>query len=275
MTQGRSGNWTRRAFEVPDARLVQAEREIYALTGKDISVDLKAKSLLKFGQSGEMTANTKETIWSNGGNEVYVTDNVITHISSSSALDNQTVKIECHTVQGTGTDAKFTFLIQEVTLNGQNKVALPTPVARTSHMYNSNGHELVGRVTVYEDTTIVGGVPTDESKIHLEISQGFQSAFKAATTFSDQDYYILTGGFGSVSLKQDGTVDFFLEVREVGGVFKETAAISATSGSPWQIDLDPAVVIPANADVRVTGIANANNIVTFASFKGYLAKVIE
>lgn len=274
MVQGRSGNWTRRAYEVPDARLVQAEREVYAATGKDISVDLKAKSLLKFGESGEMVATTKETIWTVGGDETYVTDNSITHISSSSAADTQTIKIECHTVQGTGEDAKFTFLVQEVQLDGQNKVALPTPVARTSHMYNSNGTPLVGRITVYEDTAIVGGVPSDETKVHLDIKAGFQSSFKAATTFSDEDYYILTGGFGSVSLKQDGTVDFFLEIREVGGVFREVAAISASSGSPWQIDLDPAVVIPANADVRITGIANANNITAFASFKGYLAKVI-
>jgi hypothetical protein len=274
MVQGRSGNWTRRTYEVPDGRLVQAEREIYAATGKDVSIDLKAKSLLKFGESGNMVADTKETMWTVGGNETYATDNTITHISSSSAIDTQTVKIECHTVSGTGHDAKFTFLVQEVKLNGQNKVALPTPVARTSHMYNSNGTPLVGRVTVYEDTTIVDGVPSDLTKIHLDIKAGFQSSFKAATTFSDQDYYILTGGFGSVSLKQDGTVDFYLEIREVGGVFREVAAISASSGSPWQIDLDPAVVIPANADVRVTGIANANNIVAFSSFKGYLAKVI-
>ncbi len=268
------GGWPRRAYEVPDGRLVQAEREIEAQFGDKVSIDRKAKSLTKFGKSANLTADTLETIWTAGGNETYVTDNVIEYVSSSSALDTQTIKIECHTVLGTGADAKFTFLVQEVTLNGQNPVALPTPVARVSHAYNSNGTELVGRVTIYENTTVVGGVPTDPTKIHIDIEQGLQGALKAATTFSDGDYYVLTGGFGSVSKKQDAAVDFYLEVRQAGGVFVQQAAISASTGGPWSVDLDPAVIIPKNADVRITAEAGANGAVVFGVFKGYIAKVI-
>ena len=268
------GGWPRRAYEVPDGRLVQAEREIEAQFGDRVSIDRKAKSLTKFGKSANLTADTLETIWGVGGNETYVTDNVIEYISSSSALDTQTIKIECHTVSGTGTDAKFTFLVQEVTLNGQNPVALPTPVARVSHAYNSNGTELVGRVTIYENTVVVGGVPSDPTKIHIDIEQGLQGALKAATTFSDGDYYVLTGGFGSVSKKQDAAVDFYLEVRQAGGVFVQQAAISATTGGPWSVDLDPAVIIPKNADVRITAEAGTSGAVVFGVFKGYIAKVL-
>jgi len=268
------GGWQRRTYEVPDGRLVQAEREIQALTGDVVSIDRKAKSLIKFGKSADLVANTLETVWTVGGNETYVTDNTIEYISSSSALDNQTIKLECHTVSGTGTDAKFTFLVQEVTLNGQTPVALTTPVARVSHAYNSNGTELVGRVTVYENTTVVGGVPSDPTKIHIDIPQGLQGSFKGATTFSDSDYYILTGGFGSVSKKQEANVDFYLEVREAGGVFIQRAAVSGSTGGPWDIELDPAVIVPKNADVRIRADSATNNAVVFGVFKGYLAKVI-
>ena len=268
------GGWPRRAYEVPDGRLVQAEREIEALTGDRVSIDRKAKSLIKFGKSADLIADTLETVWTVGGDETYVTDNTIEYISSSSALDTQTIKLECHTVSGTGTDAKFTFLVQEVTLNGQNPVALDTPVARVSHAYNSNGTEIVGRVTVYENTTVVGGVPSDPSKIHIDIPQGLQGSFKGATTFSDSDYYVLTGGFGSVSKKQDANVDFYLEVREAGGVFIQRAAVSASTGGPWDIELDPAVIVPKNADVRIRADSGTNNAVVFGVFKGYLAKVI-
>ena len=41
------GGWQRRAYEVPDGRLVQAEREIYRTFGEQVSVDKKAKSLIK------------------------------------------------------------------------------------------------------------------------------------------------------------------------------------------------------------------------------------
>lgn len=268
------GGWPRRAYEVPDGRLVQAEREIEALTGDRVSIDRKAKSLIKFGKSADLAADTLETVWTVGGNETYVTDNTIEYISSSSALDTQTIKLECHTVSGTGTDAKFTFLVQEVTLDGQNPVALDTPVARVSHAYNSNGTEIVGRVTVYENTTVVGGVPSDPSKIHIDIPQGLQGSFKGATTFSDSDYYVLTGGFGSVSKKQDANVDFYLEVREAGGVFIQRAAVSASTGGPWDIELDPAVIVPKNADVRIRADSGTNNAVVFGVFKGYLAKVL-
>lgn len=268
------GGWQRRTYEVPDGKLVQAEREIQSTFGDVVSIDRKAKSLIKFGKSSRLSANGTSTVWTVGGHETYVTENSITHISSSSASDVYEVFLECHTVSGTGQDQKFTFLTQTVTLQGQTKVALPFAVSRVSQINNNNGVELVGRVTVYEDTTVVGGVPSDPTKIHIDIPEGLQSSFKAATTLSDEDYYILTGGFGSVSLKQSAAADFYLEVRLAGKVFVQKAAVSASSGGPWNIELDPAVLIPRNADIRITVETDTNNAVVFGVLKGYLAKVI-
>lgn len=266
--------WDRRNYEVPDGRLVQAEREIYRFFGDEVSIQSKAKSLIKFGKSGQLTTGSLQTVWTVGGNETYVSANSIDSISSSSALDTEVVYIEGHTVTGTGTDQQFTFVTQTVQLNGQTRVALPTPLARASMAYNDNGTSLVGRVVVYENTALTGGVPTDTTKIHLDIPAGLQESFKAATTFSNSDYFILTGGFGSVSLKQDGAADFYLEVRPPGKVFRQVAAISATNAGPWEINLDPAVIVPKNYDVRVRAETSANNLVVFTSFQGYLAKVI-
>ena len=178
------GGWSRRIYEVPDARLVQAEREIQSTFGDVVSIDKKAKSLLKFGKSAELNADTMETVWSYGGHETYVNDNLIDSISSSNVADNEEIYLECHTVEGTGTDQKFTFMTQTVNLNGRNRVPLPTPVARVSRAYNNNGTELVGGVYVYEDTPLTNGVPQDRTKVHAHIPQGFQQSFKGATTFS-------------------------------------------------------------------------------------------
>ena len=269
------GGWNRRIYEVPDGRLVQAEREIQATFGDVVSIDKKAKSLLKFGKSAELTSNTLETIWSYGGNETYISDNLIDSISSSNAADNEEIYLECHTVTGTGTDQKFTFMTQVVSLNGRTRVPLPSPVARVSTIYNNNGIELLGSVYVYQDTPLTNGVPQDRTKVHAHIAQGFQQSFKAATTFSDGDYYILTGGFGSVSNKQAASVDFYLEVRSAGKVFRQGAAVSASStGGSWEINLDPCIIIPKNSDIRITCETATQNAVVFGSFKGYLAKVI-
>tara|TARA_R110000822_G_scaffold114707_1_gene246380 strand:+ start:944 stop:1762 length:819 start_codon:yes stop_codon:yes gene_type:complete len=269
-------SWERRNYEVPDARLVQAEREIYRQYGQFVSVHEKAKSLIKFGKSAPLTADTFATVWSvNNSNEVYVSTNVIDSISSSSALDEEEIYIEGHTVTGTGFDQKFTFVSQILNLNGQTRVALPVPLARVSVTTNNNGSPLQGRVVVYENTAIVDGIPTDLTKVHIDIPLGFQESFKAATTFSDTDYYILTGGFGGVSGKQDSSADFYLEVRLAGRVFTQKAAVTTSSGGGnWDINLDPAVIVPRNSDIRVVVQAGSNNAVVFASFKGYLAKVI-
>jgi hypothetical protein len=268
-------SWERRNYEVPDARLVQAEREIHRQFGEFVSIHNKAKTLVKFGKSAALPTGSLQTVWTVGGNETYVSTNIIDSISSSSVDDAEEIYIEGHTVTGTGRDQKFSFVAQTVTLNGRTRVALPIPLARVSQAYNNNGTPLVGRVVVYEDTALTNGVPTDVSKIHIDIPIGLQESFKAATTFSDNDYFICTGGFGSVSLKQDGAADFYLEIREAGKIFRQVAAISATSSSPWVIDLDPAVIIPKNCDVRIRVETSANGVIVFGSLKGYLAKVVE
>ena len=266
------GGWPRRAYEVPDGRLVQAEREIEATYGDRVSIDRKAKSLVKFGRSAELGTTALETVWTVGGNEVYVTGNTISYISSSSASDTQQITIEGHTVDANG---DFTFSIQTVTLDGQNAVALDTDVARVSRAYNSDSTELIGRVVVYENATVVGGIPTDETKIHIDIPQGFQQSFKAATTFSKDDYYLMTGFYGAVSAKQAGSVDFYVEIRDKGKVFLPKGCFTASStGGAADISLDPAILVPKNADVRIRCETENNNVVVFGIFKGYLAKVL-
>ena len=265
------GGWPRRNYEVPDGRLVQAEREIEQQFGQKVSIDRKAKSLIKFGKSAPLATGSLQTVWTVGGNETYVSANTIDSISSSSALDTEQVYFECHTVDESG---NFTFLSQVVTLNGQNRVALPVPVARVSLAYNNSGTNLVGRVVVYENTALNNGIPTDVTKIHIDIPAGLQESFKAATTFSSSDYFVLTGGFGSVSSKTSGAADFYLEIREQNKVFRQVAAISGSAAGPWEIKLDPAVVLPKNSDIRFRAETANNNLVVFTVFQGYLAKIL-
>lgn len=263
--------WSRRNYELPDARLVQAEREIYAQYGLVVSVDAKAKSLFRFGKVTNLTL-LRTTVWSLGGNENYLSSNTITHISSSSTADNQLIRIESHTVDASG---DFTFVVQTVTLNGQNKVALPTPVARVSMMTNANSHNLVGSVYVYEDTAITAGVPTDLTKAHCQIPAGTNQSFKAATTFDKDTFGIVTQGFGGVGNKQTANVEFELEFKPKGGVFIQGASVVAGSASGnFNINLDPAIVIPPNGDLRVTCISDNAGADAFVNFNLYMAKVI-
>jgi hypothetical protein len=268
--------WSRRTYEVPDGRLVQAEREVYSTYGHMVSIDAKAKSLLKFGKSGNLSSTAGlQTVWSVDGNETYISTNLIDRVVSSSASDTQEVTIEGHTIEGSGVDAKFTFVVQTATLSGQTPVALTTPLARTSRVNNNGSTEIVGVVAVYEDSAVTGGVPNDTTKIHIDIPLGFQQSFKAATTFSNTDYFFLTGCYGAVSQKQTATADFYIELREVGKSFRQITCLTASSsGGSFNIEFDPAIIIPRNADVRIRCTTGTNNAVVFTNFRGYLAKVV-
>jgi hypothetical protein len=270
------GGWQRRTYEVPDGRLVQGEREVYSTYGQRVSIDAKAKSLLKFGKSGNLSTTAGlQTVWSVDGNEVYISTNLIDRVVSSSASDTQEVTIEGHTIEGTGVDAKFTFVVETVTLNGRTPVALTTPLARVSRVNNNGSTEIVGVVAVYQDSAVTNGVPNDVTKVHINIPLGFQQSFKAATTFSNTDYFFLTGCYGAVSQKQTATADFYIELREVGKSFRQIACLSASSsGGSFNIEFDPAIIIPRNADVRIRCTTGTNNAVVFTNFRGYLAKVV-
>ena len=259
-----------------DFNLALAEKEIFELYNKRVSIWDKAKTLVRFGVNPDVNG-VEETVWDIGGIETYATGNTIDTISSTNVTDTEIIRIEGHTVIGTGVDAKFTFVVQTVTLNGQNKVLLPIPVARVSYMENANSFSLVGDVFVYEDTAIVAGAPTDLTKAHCKIrgTAGIDQSQKCSTTFSDTDFFIVN--FASAGLEAgtgvDVAADVQFEVREPGGVFKHRKVFSSVKGSSLT-QINPYIIVPRNSDVRINCATTSNNIAVTASFSGYLATVV-
>ncbi len=231
----------------------------------------KGKSLLKFGESEDID-QAFETVWEQGGDETYATTNAIDKISSSSGSDTQEVKIEYHTIDGSG---NFTFGVQTVTLAGQTEKAIPTPCARVSRVYNNSGSNFAGDIYVYEDDTVIAGVPQTASKIHAKIQQSLagNSTAKAATTISSVDYWALTSFYASVGQKTAATVDLRIEVALKDKVFREKLTIAcAQGGGPIQIDFRPFVIVPANTDIRVRAKSSAVNTEVEAALNGILLK---
>lgn len=261
-----------------DFVMQNAINEIARSYGHSVDIVAKSKSLLKFGNNPDLDTGVWETVWQTGGDETYVDTNIIDTISSSSTSDvGQVINIEGHTVTGTGADQQFTFIVQDATLNGQNKVTLATPLARVSRAYNSSTTDLVGIVHVYEDTALSGGDPIDDTKEHISIrgTLGDQQSFKAATTFSDSDYFICTGGWASITRSSTAAVDFELQIRRPGQTFRPVSrmTLNSTGSTTNQIQFNPYVVIPRNCDIRVRAVSTANNVEVNASFQGYIAKV--
>jgi len=262
----------------------------YASLIGDRRVDLigKQKALLNFGRNVDMSNGVIETIWDIGiANETYVASNLIDSISSSSASDTITVRVDGHYY---GADGNLHFVILNATLTGQTPVTTTSVVsdlygeysgalARVTRLANLSSVLLVGDVYVYQSTqTVTAGVPQDLTKVHAKIrgTAGLQQTNKAATTTSNEDFYIITATRGGVAKAQASFVDFTLEVREQGGVFREKAIGigSRDSGFGMLFSVPPYLIVPPNADVRVRGTASANNTTGIAEFNGILGALI-
>lgn len=273
------GNWRPMSM---DFDVYLAEQIIKDTYGDTVSVIEKKKTLTKFGRTDNADANVWTTIWETAQddpNETYATTNAIDTISSSNSGDTVVMNIEGHTVTGTGSSSQFTFVSQSATLNGQNKVVLTTPLARVSRAYVDNGGSLAGDVYVYEDDTLSGGKPTTTTNIHLTVlgAAGHTQSFKGATTLSNTDYGIITGGYVSIDKKTSSSADFQMEVKSPGGVFRPASgriSLNSSGQSTAQILFRPYAILPKNCDIRIVVNAGTNNTEVDCTFQMYLAKVI-
>lgn len=252
-----------------------AEREVLLTYGQEVSAIAKGKGLHKFGLS-ELVSTADTTVAKFGAltltNETYLTTNTITHVVSDSTSDTGAVTLEGHTVDGSG---NFTFVIQTVTLTGQTKAALSTPLARCSRMYSAADE--VGNVYAMIDGTVSSGVPQTPADVHCAIAAGLNQSEKAATTFSSTDYFFMTGGTFTVNKKVSADVDVWYEVRTKGGVFRRQFQLGVTTDgtNTVHVPLTPFVILPPNSDIRIRAAAlSGSAIKVSAQFDGVLATIL-
>lgn len=244
---------------VPDYRIPYAINQIFQDDAVTVSVAEKGKSLIKFGQNSDVDAGVQEMVWEAGGFETYKTANDIDIVVSDNVGDTQSVVIEGHTISGTD----LTFVTQTLTLNGTTNVSLTTPLARANRMYNNSATDFAGMVTVEDNGT----------SVHLSTgTNGSNQSLKCATATSQFDYWIVTGFMVSVNRANTAVVDFELQVRLPGKVFRTQYACSAARDSgTYKIDFEQPIIIKPNSDIRVLATSSAANTAVQAAIHGYLA----
>jgi hypothetical protein len=268
----------------------QAIREIYATYGHIVSTNKKSKSLKKFGITRNADADTKTTIADFQGavvNETFVTTNIIDHAISTSTSDTGIITVEGHTIDG---DGNLTFVVQDVTLTGQTKAALPTPLARCTEAYVKNGTfaspavDLQGIVSIYDDTggQSAGGVPTvaAATKCRIRGDLGENKSNKAATSPSSTDYWIVLESHFGIRRGSGGgaatVADCDIEVKELGGVWRPLgleANLKTTVNVFEHIQTRPYIIIPPNSDIRAVVTADVNDTIAAARIEGVLATI--
>ena len=224
-----------------------------------VAAEYKPKTLAKFGRFATL-GTSYEVVQEHGGVETHLTSNLIDVVVSDSASDTGAISIEGHTIDGSG---NLTFVVQTATLNGVTNVTLSTPLARATRISNAGAVGFVGVVTVKDDST---------ATTYVTAGPDFNQSEKAATSVSQNDYWVITDVFGGVLEKTTASVDFSLQIKLQGGVYREAYGWSAASGSASvPHNLNVPIIAPANSDVRVMGKASASNVEVVARVSGFLA----
>lgn len=230
------------------------------------------ETLIKFGRNENIGNSGLSTIMALNGaetNETYISDNLIDTVSSTSTSDTTSMIVEGHTIDGNG---DFTYVSQEVTLLGQNKATLTTPLARCNRMYNNGSVDFVGRIFAYQDTAITLGEPDNDTLIHCIISAGYNESQKCATTVSSTQWWIVSNAYSDLLEKTSLLASVVMEVRLKGKVFMQVFEMSTNTESRAEHEFNPWLIIPPNSDVRMRAVASATNTEVSAGIQGFLLR---
>lgn len=149
---------------------------------KDDYSDIKQDYVLKYGINEDVDTAVEETAWTIGDLYVFTTIAQPYFISSSDATDTQIVKGEA-LVLINGRKHQYNW---EVQLQGQTKVQIPVVgnylCVANNRAAKNGGAAFAGDIYIYEDTTIISGVPTDLSKVRSHIVAGRNQTEQAVYT---------------------------------------------------------------------------------------------
>jgi len=226
------------------------------------------RAIHKFGFNSDVDTTTEpEHVWDYGGDYTYSTTAAIDTISCSSVADTQNIAV-------IGLDENWLEVTQVVTLDGQTKVTLPTPLIRVSRMVNISNDQtdiaadLVGNCYLYEDTAISGGVPTDPAMIRAMMQNGNNQTLMALYTIPANYTGYIVRWTAAIANKSATKMEFVGRARDFGGVFTNQilGSVSDAGSSSVSNDFPIPIAISPKTDVDVLAYTDTNNSGIYITF---------
>ena len=257
------------ALDINSGPMAFAREEILQTFGHTVSIG--RKSLFKFGEHDNL-GTSRTTVNYLGIDPVRPSTNSITHFSSTDVIDNQVLRVEGMTISG----SDLTFTVQNITLNGQTKTALATPLARVTRIVNVQvgQTETLGDVYIYQDVAVTGGIPNDLTAVGNVMAATDQSTLYSGTSTASTNYFLATQWKAHVARKTAAFVDLRFQIAPVGGIWRTVQTSTAARENSTVITADPYFIIPPNYDIRVVGTSSATNTDVHSSFDGYFADIV-
>ena len=242
--------------------------EIYRNYGHKVRIN--RKSLHKFGRFANL-GTTENEINYLGIEPVHSTTNSITHFSSSDAADMQTLRVEGMTIS----NGVLTFVAQNITLDGQTKTALTTPLARVTRIANvADTTETAGDVYIYEDGAVTGGIPNDLGTVGNVMAASDQTTLFAGTSVAGSNYFICTKLWAYLAKKTGGAADIKFKTRQNGYVYRTVNVLNIGTSTPTEHEFRPFYIIPPNSDIDVSGTGSTTGLDVCAGFDGFFADIV-
>ena len=209
----------------------------------------------KFGNAPDFDAiDGVVTVW-DGANDgdinvmdyIYSTTAAIDSISSTNNTDTQLAEIQ-------GLDENYNLVIQNVTLTGQTRAPLTTPLIRVFRIKNIGFSNFLGFIYVYENTAISGGRPINTSKIRASVDDGNNQTLMSIFTIPTgktgymRDWFASTAGANKTS---NYVID--LVARPFGQVFqlKHRSSVSDDGNSYIQHVYTEPEVFTEKTDIEI------------------------
>jgi len=232
---------------------IEVTRKIQKLYG--VSAVECGLSNFSYGHNIDLDSGGYEQVWHYGGIEVLPTTNAIDTISSSNTGDTEIIffKGKIYNADGNLEDVEQTAI-----LNGQNKVVLSTPLARVLQMYNNNGTPLLGDVYIYEDDTIITGVPQTAANVHGLITICDEQAANSLYTVDGDKYTAITQIVISVGTSNNAVAEFLIQQKLKDKVWR--TLFNTTTTDTFEFDLTIPFISPPNTDIRVLAKTGGNNL---------------
>ena len=212
-------------------------------------------SIHKFGNAPDFdTGDGFVTVW-DGANDgginamsyTYSTTADIDSISSSNAGDGQVIEVQ-------GLDTDWALTTQNVTLNGQTRVALGTDLIRVFRMKNTGTTNNAGDVYCYVNGAITGGVPNTAGDVRAVIEIGNnQTLMSIYTVPASKTGYLCSFYGGTAGAKKTAVYGFEMFARPSGQVFqlKHKSSMMEDGSSHFQHVYAIPEVFAAKTDIEV------------------------
>lgn len=211
----------------------------------------------KFAENPDIDASQTEDIWdyTTEGTYTFSTSAAIDSVSSDNAGDTQVIVVE-------GLDENWIEVIQAVTLTGQTRSALETPLRRVYRAFNGNGSATSGNVYIYENTALAGGIPIDTSLVRAYISVAEQQTLMGVYTVpAGKTGYFL--GF-SASLSKTTAASAVIvtgKARPFEKIFRTQIRFALQSAGTSHVNVPSSSfsAFPEKTDFVASAFSSANN----------------